>query len=141
MNKQNMELFRKDFKKAVETLERDHDIVLDLGNIGFSKNSFNTTLTVTNASELTPKALRKKEELQFNARCHVYGFKETDYRKIFKSVDGKGYVLFGFNPSAPKNAYNIEDTITGKPYRCPKLHYNYDRNNKQHCRYFATWIY
>lgn len=51
MNVANINKFREEFKKTVAELEAKHNIVIDLGKIGFDEESFKAKITVLNVKE------------------------------------------------------------------------------------------
>lgn len=115
MDSMNLKKFQKDFAEAVETLEKEYDIKMTLGNISYSQDSFHTKLECVNVSSL------KSPKEEFANNC-IYTFgliKPEMYNREFTAADNKKYRLTGINPKARKNFCIITSVANGTEYACP----------------------
>lgn len=112
-NSQNLKAFRNDFDKAVEDLQKQYGVKIQIGNISFNDLKFTTKMTVT--SNGTNKSGKDLDQLEFERNCFFYGFEKSDYRKEFS--DGKRtFRLIGFNTRSRKMPLIIQDVVTNQKY-------------------------
>lgn len=108
--------FRKDFAEAVKEIEKKYGFELQLERISYNPDGSSFEGKI---SAIRVKDGKSGEQVKFEEDAPRYGFKPEDYKKEY-IVDGKKYLLVGFNPKARRNKYIIEDASTGTKYNCDK---------------------
>lgn len=106
-----LEAFRKDFATAVAELEKQYNIKLELGSIGFDKKSFGGRLTAVLQNEEATEELKKEFELT----AKLFGIKCMYKQKI--NIKGEIYSVDAINSRRSK--YPIElSSADGKSIKC-----------------------
>lgn len=109
MNKQEVRNIVDDIKRALDRIGKEHDIDIKMGGVTFSEAQFVTKLTAK-VKNLNGKSL---EQVEFEAYCGLFGFKENDYRRVAnKPNHGRTLCIVGFKPSSPKFTLIAEDINT-----------------------------
>ena len=114
MAKETLKAFRTDFKTAVAELEKKYGVVVDIGNILYSENSFTTKMTVTNGT-----SAEDAEKAAFDANVWAvahYGLNASDYGREFATPRGV-FKLVGIKTKSRKNPFVVRD-VNGKQYVC-----------------------
>ena len=110
IDKQVLENFREDFKKAMEDLEQKYGLVIELGSIRYSATSFE--------GKISCKEGESKDEVneqEFKRYCRMYGLDEDDYDRRF-TFQGKQYIITGIRPSKRKYPICCQEVTTGQTY-------------------------
>lgn len=110
-----LDLFREDFNKAVESLEEQYGVTISLGHITYYEERFTAKLTVTNGT-----TAYDVERAAFDADVWKYGhlgLEQGMYKRIFTAKDGKRYAIKGFNTKARKYPIIVIDVRDGSEYR------------------------
>lgn len=115
INRENLANFRSDFEKLNHAMELKYGVVINLGNISFNSKSFTGKITVSNNED----GVDDSQQVEFNALCGRYGFKESDYmRNITTPGSTSIFKLIGFKPGNRK--YPIIAELNGKKYKLSK---------------------
>ena len=99
IDRQTLENFREDFKKAMEDLESKYGFVIELGRITYTPTSF--------TGKLEAKEGDSKDDVNeqdFKKYCSMYGLSKDDYDRRF-TFQGHDYIIVGIRPS--KRRYPI----------------------------------
>ena len=96
IDRQTLENFREDFKKAMEDLESKYGFVVELGRITYTATSFTGKLEVHEG-----ESKDDVNEQEFKKHCHMYGLSYDDYDRRF-TFQGKNYIVVGIRPSKRK---------------------------------------
>ena len=106
-----LEEFKGDFKKLIKELENKYELVIELGTIHYSSNSFSVKIEAKEGSDKDDVL-----EREFRTYCYKYGLKPSDYgRQVY--VGAKKYTIVGIAPSRSKYPIILEDS-TGKRVLC-----------------------
>jgi hypothetical protein len=110
IDRQTLDNFRQDFKKAMEALEKQYGFIIDLGNITYSATSF--------YGKLEGHESDSRDDLngqEFKMYCNLYGLDPEDYDRRF-TYDGKDYIIIGIRPSKRKYTISCQRVQDGKSY-------------------------
>ena len=110
IDRQTLDNFRQDFKKAMETLEKQYGFIIDLGSITYSDTSFYGKLEVHEGDSRDDL-----NEQEFKAHCKMYGLDYDDYDRRF-TYGGKDYIIIGIRPSKRKYPISCQQVQDGKSY-------------------------
>lgn len=110
IDRPTLENFRNDFKKAMETLERQYGFVVELGRITYTPTSFTGKLEVHEG-----ESKDDVNEQEFKKYCRLYGLDESDYDRRF-AFKGKEYIVIGIVPSKRKYPICCQEVSSGATY-------------------------
>ena len=110
IDRQTLDNFRQDFKKAMEALEKQYGFIIDLGDITYSATSFTGKLEVHEG-----ESKDEVNEQEFKMYCKMYGLDPEDYDRRF-TYDGKDYIIIGIRPSKRKYPISCQQVQDGKTY-------------------------
>lgn len=110
IDKQTLENFRNDFKKAMETLEQQYGFVIELGRITYTATSFTGKLEVHEG-----ESKDDVNEQEFKKYCRMFGLEESDYDRRF-TFQGKDYIVVGIRPSKRKYPICCQEVNSGTTY-------------------------
>jgi len=111
MNNENFAEFRKDFKDAVEYLERKWAIDISIGNISYSQSSFTTKMQVINGLK------EDFDRQEFEKYATRYGLKPTDFHREVKDTNGNDVKIIGISPKSRKYPIIVERLSDNKKYK------------------------
>lgn len=118
INKTSLASFRKDFANAVKTLEEQHGIVINLGNIRYTDKNFSAKITVDNFEDKSPSVSSENtsefDTLENKMLSVSFGFSENIIGKTFKRA-GVEYTVVGLIPRRHKNPVAV--TSNGRRYK------------------------
>ena len=106
----NWESFRKDFEKAVKSVELKYNVELSQKTISYDSLTFRFTVDGVRLRDD-----KDAEQLMFEKYCLKYGVSPDKY-KAELLVNGKLMNLVGFNPRARKYPLILRDK-NGKSYK------------------------
>lgn len=113
INKQSLKQFRLSFAKAVESLESEFEIKVNLKNISYGDVSFTSKIEVTNGSN--PEEVARNS---FEQDLKKYGFYYPEITmKHFEEgfmYGGKRVHVVGFKPRSPKYPIVYRDASGSK---------------------------
>jgi hypothetical protein len=95
MNNSTLNSFRRDFKKAVLSLQEKYDVTISLGRISYNDEMFSAKLTVVNGQD--PEEVTRHK---FDTDVWKYdypGLTPGMYNRVFLGTDGMRYAIQGFN--------------------------------------------
>ena len=118
INEGNLTAFRKDFKKAVEELEKKYDVTISLGSITYEEDRFSSRMSVKNGSDPDDVA-----RMDFDADAWKYahlGIQRGMYKRIFVGLTGQRYAIVGINTRAKKYPLEIISVSDGLRHRAPE---------------------
>ena len=104
ITKSSLKTFRTKFAKAVEDLETELGIKIELGNIRANGSSFRSKIEVNNMGIFVDSI----EQQKFENECTKFGFKKSDYKRTV-SLNGKTYKFIGFKPRSTKYPVIVEN--------------------------------
>lgn len=110
IDRQTLENFRNDFKKAMETLEQQYGFVIELGRITYTPTSFTGRLEVHEG-----ESKDDVNEQEFKKHCRMYGLDPDDYDRRF-TFQGKDYIVVGIRPSKRKYPICCQEVQNGTTY-------------------------
>lgn len=110
IDKQTLENFRNDFKKAMETLEQQYGFIIELGRITYTPTSFTGKLEVHEG-----ESKDDVNEQEFKKYCRMFGLDESDYDRRF-TFQGKDYIVVGIRPSKRKYPICCQEVNSGTTY-------------------------
>ena len=110
IDRQTLDNFRNDFKKAMETLEQQYGFVIELGRITYTPTSFTGKLEVHEG-----ESKDDVNEQEFKKYCHMYGLNYDDYDRRF-TFQGKDYIVVGIRPSKRKYPICCQEVQSGTTY-------------------------
>lgn len=110
IDKQTLENFRNDFKKAMETLEKQYGFVIELGRITYTATSFTGKLEVHEG-----ESKDDVNEQDFKRYCSMYGLSANDYDRRF-TFQGNNYIVVGIRPSKRKYPICCQQVENGTTY-------------------------
>ncbi len=102
-----VDVFRRDFEKAVFDLQSKYDVTIELGNITYWQDRFSAKLSVKNGRD--PEMIARADFDNTVWKYAHLGLTKGMYNRIFKGIDGRLYALRGFNVRAPKYPLIIMD--------------------------------
>ena len=114
-----LDIFRKEFNEAVETLCEKYDISMQLGRITYSNESFSATLSVNMTRD--PEDIARAN---FDADAWKFediGITEGMYKRIFIGTDKKKYAIVGLQPRSYKQPLCIVDVDDGSRYKAGRM--------------------
>ena len=117
INKQTLKQFRLSFEKAVESLESEFEVKVNLKNITYGDVSFHGKMEVTNGAN--PQEVARNS---FEQDLKKYGswfpeIKMEHFEKGFMYL-GKRIYIVGFKPRSPKYPIVYKDE-SGSRYKAP----------------------
>lgn len=110
IDKQTLDNFRNDFKKAMETLEQQYGFVIELGRITYTPTSFTGKLEVHEG-----ESKDDVNEQEFKKYCRMFGLDADDYDRRF-TFQGKDYIVVGIRPSKRKYPICCQEVNSGTTY-------------------------
>lgn len=110
IDKQTLDNFRNDFKKAMETLEQQYGFVIELGRITYTPTSFTGKLEVHEG-----ESKDDVNEQEFKKYCRMFGLDADDYDRRF-TFQGKDYIVVGIRPSKHKYPICCQEVNSGTTY-------------------------
>lgn len=110
IDKQVLQNFRDDFKKAMEDLEAKYGFVIELGSIRYTATSFTGKLEVNEG-----ESKDDVNEQEFYKYCSMYGLEKSDYDRRFH-FQGNDYVVTGIRPSKRKYPICCQQVQNGQTY-------------------------
>lgn len=117
INKNTLPKFRVDFADAVKSLEEKYGVKIELGSISFGSNDFHTRMQVTNVGATEEDDEKIWKALQKKASWKNSLVLKAEYGKWYIGNDGHSYKIVGFNPTRPKNIFQIANH-SGETYCC-----------------------
>ena len=119
INKNSLRTFRTDFAEAVENLEKQYGVSIELAGIRYSSDSFHGKVTVSNISgsvKVADMVLPDAAKREFELFAHAYGLTADMFGKTFVAK-GKTLTIVGINRRASKNCVMLKDAA-GSEYHC-----------------------
>jgi len=110
IDKQLLADFRKDFEETVKSLEQKYGLVISLGSIRYSPDSFEAKIECKEG-----ESRDDVNEKEFKIYCKTYGLQPEDYDRRF-AFQGKSYVIVGVRPSRRKYPICCQCVEDGKTY-------------------------
>jgi len=112
INKNTLKDFRKDFAIAVKSLEEKYGVCIEIPNIRFSQDEFNTKMSVKNINENGEKITDTMKEEVFELYAASMGIKGS-FNFVFVHK-GETLQVVGINPRRPKNSMELISLTSGK---------------------------
>ena len=116
INNKNLDAFRDDFEKTMQSLQEKYDVTISLGRITYGDQRFSAKVTVVNGRD--PEVVARNK---FDADVWKYehlGLRPGMYNRIFRAEDGKRYAIQGFNTKAKKWPIEAKRISDGEPRVC-----------------------
>jgi hypothetical protein len=116
MNNSTLNSFRRDFKKAVLSLQEKYGVTISLGRISYNDEMFSAKLTVVNGQDPEEVARHK-----FDTDVWKYdylGLTPGMYNRVFLGTDGQRYAIQGFNTRAKKHPIHMARISDGQKLVC-----------------------
>lgn len=88
--------FRKDFEETMKSLEQKYGLVISLGSIRYSPDSFEAKLECKEG-----ESREDVNEQEFKKYCATYGLSPEDFDRRF-AYQGDDYIVIGIRPSKRK---------------------------------------
>lgn len=104
--------FRNDFAEAVKDLEAKYGIVISVGRISYTYDSFQCRIE-GKLGDSKDDVMRK----DFEKHCQEVGLYPDDYGQTF-TKNGKQYALIGVDMKKRKYPVVIKEVSTGRTMRC-----------------------
>lgn len=116
INKQNLELFREQFKALMEELEAEWNIKVELKSIRYDERGFKSSIEVLNTEDMEdgqhPDAVIRNA---FESKKMMYGLQDIKLESFFMSR-GETFKIVGAKWSKRKYPIIAENISTGKRY-------------------------
>lgn len=110
IDKQLLADFRKDFEEAMKSLEQKHGLVISLGGIRYSPDSFEAKLECKEG-----ESREDVNEQEFKKHCSAYGLSPEDFDRRF-TYQGDDYIVIGIRPSKRKYPICCQQVSSGVTY-------------------------
>ena len=110
IDKQLLADFRKDFEEKMKDLEQKYGLVISLGGIRYSPDSFEAKLECKEGDSKD-----EVNEQDFKKYCHMYGLSYDDYDRRF-AYQGDDYIIVGVRPSKRKYPICCTQVSSGETY-------------------------
>ena len=114
IDENSLKAFRKEFKAAVEALEKKHGVTIELGNIKFNESSFHSKIEVKNFDAPTDE---EKEAKYLDQYCRLFeGFPKRGHQFV---ANGMHFELIGMSRKPCKYPMFARNLVDGKTYKLP----------------------
>ena len=132
--KQELKQFRKDFKTAVENLEKNHNVNIKLGSIRFGDIEFTTKMTCTKMTEQATNTRMERAKDEFRMYAELRGVNPDLFGKSYIK-NGITYTIIGINSRARKYPIVLQGS-NGRTYKSDwdmvvKFHFRNYENEKE----------
>ena len=85
INSRNLDLFRKDFNKAMTALEAQHGVSINLGRLTYTDSEFRGKVIVTNGAAGPKKRENTSSDFQLGQRVKI-NHKKVASNRMFKII-------------------------------------------------------
>ena len=115
INKANLMKFRKDYADAVEDLEKNYGIIIEVKGITYDDSSFRFKTTVKNAVTESGDLI-DTAKVEFEEWAWKFGLEPSHYGKVIHS-NGKTFKVCGIKPRSSKYPVLGKDVVKGGIYK------------------------
>ena len=115
ITKSNLRIFRQDFKNTVESLQKEYDVTIDMGNITYGDEEFHFKVDVTNGDR--PEAERNKFIKVLKRNSWKYPALNNDSYGKDITINHEACKIVGIKPRASKYPIVAIKENNGKRYR------------------------